>query len=216
MDATGLGQNAACYGPPSGGCYLNGCASGFTALLNNKPENADGSVCTRYCTPVDTYVGSIANPSGMNGNCELAALGAIGGTNGANGEHQCRFVQNFYSNTDQVPVEVGMCVPVAPVGGGTWADCKLFDFDGLVAVYNAAATPEAQTTAFNEFCLVTPDDPMNSDVTPECLGYFRGCISLEKEKDLVDVNGAVFNKHAWAAKYNIDLDALNPEQAEKF
>ncbi len=77
-----------------------------------------------------------------------------GGTNGANGEHQCRFIQNFYSDTTLVPAEVGMCVPVVPLSGGTWADCKVYDHDGLVAVYNAATTAEDQAAAFNNFCLV--------------------------------------------------------------
>lgn len=216
VDAAEATQNSDCYGPASGGCYLNGCASGFTALLNNKPEDADGTVCARYCTAEDTHTNNTGSAAGQNDNCSNGSLQQAGGTNGANGAHQCRFVQNFYSNTTEVPVEVGMCVPVVPAGGGTWADCTLYDHDGLVAAYNAETTPEGQETAFNNFCLVTPADPMNSDITPECEGLFRGCISLAKELELVDVGGAIFNKEAWATRNGLDMKALNPAAAEKF
>ncbi len=184
--AVDVTQNDDCYGPASGGCFLNGCASGFVALLNNAPENADGTVCARYCTPVNTHSNAQAGAAGVNDKCGAAALGAVGGTNGEPAEHQCRFVQNFYSNTDLVPEEVGMCVPIL-VGGESWGDCKAFDWDGLKAVYNGAANAEAQEAAFNQFCLIDPNDPQGSGITPQCEGLLRGCISLAEEGALIDL-----------------------------
>jgi hypothetical protein len=180
-------QNDDCYGPGGGGCFLNGCASGFTALLNNAPLDADGTVCARLCTAVNTHSNAQAGAAGADGKCGSSALADVGGTNGISAEHQCRFVQNFYSNTDLVPEEIGMCVPIVAAGGGSWADCKAFDWDGLLAVYNGAANAQAQEEAFNQFCLVTPNDPANSDIKPECEGLFRGCISLAEESLLVDL-----------------------------
>ncbi len=215
VDAVETTQNDDCYGPASGGCYLNGCASGFTALLNNRPEEADGTVCARYCEPDDTHTNNDGNSEGKNEACSTVNLGQAGGTNGNSSQHQCRFIENFYSNTTEVPSTIGMCVPVTSNDGGSWADCEEYDHDGLVAVYNAATTPEEQETAFNNFCLVDPADP-ETDITPNCLGLFRGCISLEKETELVDVGGAIFNKEAWAARNGIELKALNPEAAWQF
>ncbi len=211
--AAELTQNDDCYGPSTGGCYLNGCASGFSALLNNVPgPDATGSVCTRYCTPAPSHIGAQGAIEGVNGNCTIATLGQVGGTNGVNGEHQCRFVQTFYSNTDQVPNAVGMCVPVNPAGGGTWDDCRLFDWVGIQTAWNGKADVDAANAAFDQFCLTTPDDPMNSDVKTECLGFYRGCISIEEENAQLQDYGAapMMNRKARAARLHIDLpDMLN-------
>tara|TARA_R110002096_G_scaffold436038_2_gene665751 strand:- start:5373 stop:5651 length:279 start_codon:yes stop_codon:yes gene_type:complete len=92
----------------------------------------------------------------------------------------------------------------------------VYDHDGLVAAYNAETTPDGQTTAFNNFCLETPADPANSEITPECLGFFRGCISLEKEAELVDVGGAIFNKEAWAGRHGVDITTIPAVVADQF
>lgn len=212
-------QNEDCYGPSTGGCYLNGCASGFTALLNNKPEMADGSVCARYCTAAVSHTEALGAIEGTNGKCTLASLGAAGGVNGAAGEHQCRFVQSFYSNTDQVPVEVGMCVPVNPPAGGTWDDCRTFDWVGIQTAWNDKADAAAANAAWDQFCLDTPDDPDNAEVLPKCMGYFRGCISNEEEAaKLQDYGAAPFvNRQAFAKRLGVELpELLNTAELEAF
>ncbi|MCP4446283.1 MAG: hypothetical protein GY811_13200 [Myxococcales bacterium] len=214
-DSAEVTQNEDCHGPESGGCYLNGCASGFTTALNNAAVEADGSVCARFCTPVDTYVGNVGDATGQDDKCSLANLSQAGGTNGVQEDHQCRFIQNFYGNTDSVPAGIGMCVPISSPGGGSWSDCKLYDHAGLVAAYNGAADAAAQEAAFNNFCFETTPGETEPVLTTQCAGLFRGCISLEKENDLVDVGGAIFNKEAWANRNGIDLKALNPAAAAK-
>lgn len=208
-------QNSICAAS-DGQCYLNACASGFLPLLPDAPVDADNSTCARYCSPVDTHTNADADADGLNSKCSGVNLGLAGGTNGNANPHQCRFIQNFYSDTGAVPAEVGMCVPTLSNEGGSWADCTAYDHDGLVAAYNAETTPDGQTTAFNNFCLVTPEDPTNSEVTPECLGLFRGCISLEKENDLVDVGGAIFNKEAWAARHGVVITTIPAVVADQF
>ncbi len=210
-------QNTVCAAS-DGQCYLNACASGFLPLLPDSPDNGIDSTCARYCTPVDTHTNSAADSDGLDSKCSGVNLGLSGGTNGNPNPHQCRFIQNFYSDTGAVPVEVGMCVPTISVAGdgGSWADCTVYDHDGLVAAYNAETTPDGQTTAFNNFCLETPADPANSEITPECLGFFRGCISLEKEAELVDVGGAIFNKEAWAGRHGVDITTIPAVVADQF
>jgi hypothetical protein len=206
--AQDLAQNSDCFGPATGGCFLNGCAPGFTPMLNNKPENADGSVCARYCTPGNSYEGSAGELEGLGGNCSISLLAETGGTNGNNSAHQCRFIQSFYGNTDNLPEELGMCVPISPLGGGTWGDCGIFDWDGIKLAWNGAV--EAGTdpnVALNDHCLETPSDPQNSETLPKCIGLFRGCLSLaESDSGLLDPSGGAFqSRTAWAASIGLQL-----------
>lgn len=108
------------------GAYRNGCASGFTALFNNKPEDADGTVCARYCSPAETHADAQENALGLRGNCSVAAMQVTGETNGVQSEHQCRFVQTFSDEAYLVDATVGMCVPVNPGSRPTWSDCSEF------------------------------------------------------------------------------------------
>lgn len=177
MPATTVTQNQDCHGPATGGCFRNGCASGFVPMLNNHPVDADGTVCARYCTPVVTHTGAQASAAGANGNCETTTLGAIGGTNGETSAHQCRFIETFYSNTDNVPEEVGMCVPVTLEAGGAWGDCTILNWDGIKSALNGVTPIES----FNNLCLETPEDPMNSDIKDVCIGFFKGCLSAQEK-----------------------------------
>jgi hypothetical protein len=177
-------------------------------MLNNKPDNADGSVCARYCTPANSYEGNIGEVEGLAGNCESAVLAQSGGTNGNNGAHQCRFIQSFYGNTDNLPEALGMCVPVNPLGGGTWGDCSIFDWDGIKLAWNGAVEAETDpNVALNEHCLENPSDPQNSETLPKCEGLFRGCLSLaESDAGLLDPAGGAFqSRTAWAASIGLAL-----------
>ena len=186
--ASELAQNADCYGPASGDCYLNGCSAGHTPLLSNKTEDADGVVCARYCTPQETYQGNEAGIAGVNGNCGAVALAQSGGTSGNASEHQCRFAQSFYDNTDNLPAELGMCVPVAPLSGGSWGDCSAFDWDGIRSRWDAAVLEGTDpVAAFRNHCLESPADPSNSPVFDRCIGLFRGCISLSEAEEVLDL-----------------------------
>jgi hypothetical protein len=206
-----LAQNSDCYGPATGGCFLNGCAPGFTPMLNNRPENADGSVCARYCTPANSYQGNAGDLEGLGGNCAVAVLTQDGGTNGNSGAHQCRFLQSFYDNTDNLPEELGMCVPVNPLGGGSWGDCGLLDWDGIKLAWNGAV--EAGTDpneALSNHCLADPSDPQNSETLEKCVGLFRGCLSLvEQDTGLLDPAGGAFqSRKAWAESLGTQLPSL--------
>ena len=220
--AQDLAQNSDCFGPATGGCFLNGCAPGFTPMLNNKPDNADGSVCARYCTPANSYEGNIGEIEGLAGNCGSAVLAQSGGTNGNNGAHQCRYIQSFYGNTDNLPEALGMCVPVNPLGGGTWGDCSIFDWDGIKLAWNGAVEAETDpNVALNEHCLETPSDPQNSATLPRCEGLFRGCLSLaESDAGLLDpAGGAFLSRTAWAASIGLTLpnqiDDIVADSAER-
>jgi hypothetical protein len=196
VDAAEATQNSDCYGPASGGCYLNGCASGFAALLNNKPEDADGTVCARYCSPTDTHTDAPNGASGVSGNCSAAAMKATGGTNGVQSEHQCRFIQTFSHEANLVDATVGMCVPINLGNGATWSDCSEFFWEDIKTVWSdALAAGTDPQTAFNDFCLVDPTDPDNSPLRDACVGLARGCIrSLEIETGLPGFDLALGSK----------------------
>lgn len=182
QEAESQTQNEDCFGPTFGGCYLNGCASGFDGLLSDRPEDPTGTHCARYCSPANAHSAEQSDVQGLSGQCETAALDLLGGTNGVAQEHQCRFVQSFSSDTELVSEGVGMCVPTTPAGGGSWGDCRAFDWDGLKAAWNAAIAAGGSTSdAFGEFCLEDPSSPDTSDIRARCLGYFRGCISLAEK-----------------------------------
>jgi len=172
-------QNEGCFGPPSGGCYRTGCASGFAPLLNNTPTDASETHCARYCSPANTHAGAGANAEGNEQRCGGEALTLLGGTGDVPGSHQCRFVQSFYANSADTPAEVGMCVPVIAENGESWGDCELLDWDGIRQAWNdaliAGTSPEE---AFNEHCLVTPGSPATSATRDICLGFSKGCLSL--------------------------------------
>jgi len=174
-------QNDPCLGPASGGCYPSGCTSGFAPLLNNKPVDADQTLCTRYCSPLDTHAGAQTGATGANGNCAESELASVGGTNANGSEHQCRFVQSFYEAATATDASVGMCVPINPEAGGTWSDCRDFQWDTIKLVWNdAIAARTNPQTAFNEFCLENPGDPASSPLNAACIGLTRGCIRLQE------------------------------------
>lgn len=208
--AVDLTQNKDCFGPASGGCFLNGCAAGFTPLLNNKPRNHDGVHCARYCSPANTYEGQAGLATGVNSDCGVVELTQRGGTNGVAGSHQCRFVQTFYSDTVQVPPNIGMCVPVTPQAGGTWGDCSIFDWTGIKQAWNGAIEAgDDPTIALDNHCLENPENPLLSPVKDICLGLFGGCISLEEENTgLIVPSTAYRSRGLWARSLGMDLPDL--------
>jgi hypothetical protein len=162
-------------------------------MLANKTEDADGSVCARYCTPVNSFEGASGSVTGAEGHCSSLSLAQSGGSTGNHGPHQCRFVQSFYSNTEDMPAGLGMCVPVEPLQGGSWGDCSLLDWDGIRDNWNSALEAHVDPVqSFESYCLVAPADP-TSDVLERCQGLFRGCLSLEEiHESLPMPNGASF------------------------
>jgi hypothetical protein len=204
--ASELAQNADCYGPASGDCYLNGCAIGHTPLLSNKTESADGVVCARYCTPQESYQGNEEGIVGKNGNCSAIALAQSGGTSGNASEHQCRFVQSFYDNTDNLPSELGMCVPVTPLAGGSWGDCSGFDWDGIRQRWDDAVLEGSDpVAAFRNHCLESPADPTNSPVFDRCIGLFRGCISLSESEQVLQAptGETLLSRRSWISTLGV-------------
>jgi len=143
--AVGLLQDAPCYGPAGGGCYLNGCDKGHSPILNDSPTNATGSVCAFFCNPVNTFTdppgtllgSAIGSVAGNDINCTTDLAGASPPRASGPGtvlttQFECRFIQSFYNNTDQVPVDVGMCVNVQ----NGWGNCSDFDKAGFIDAVN--------------------------------------------------------------------------------
>ncbi len=206
-------QNEVPFGPVVGQYYSNGCASGFTTLLNEN-VGADGGEpnCARYCTPTNSYLDAdgttvIGTPDGMNNNCSLSNLQAAGGVAGVSAAHQCRYIQALYSNTKLVPESVGMCMPIQSRGGefglnlmggatlkaepplNTYGDCSIFAWGEIKAAWNAAAPngAEAANAAFDEVCISLPLEQRNPAAVfyQKCVGFYYGCLSLE-EQDSID------------------------------
>lgn len=126
---------------------------------------------------------AVTSLAGVDGNCAPAALAAVGGTGQELGEHQCRFIQSFSDSSSAADDSLGMCVPVNPIAGGTWSDCRDFDWEAIKSVWSTAiADGSDPQTAFNNFCLTTPSDPDNSPLTDICIGLSRGCISLQDKE----------------------------------
>lgn len=232
-------QNDVPYGPSAGLYYSNGCASGFTTLLSsNVGEDPGEQQCARYCTPTESYldesgaqVGSLA---GANNKCGNTGLEAIGGRGGNNVAHQCRFIQSLYPNTNLVPAEVGMCMPIESRGRefalsngmkseaplNTWGNCELFAWGELKAAWNAAAPQgtEAANAAFDETCMNLPLDPMNPNARflSKCIGYFYGCISIAEEGSLVTPTGAARSGgRLLRERFNMHRNAT-PTELEEF
>ena len=204
--ARSLAQNAECHGPASGDCFVNGCSPGHSPLLANKTTNADAALCSRYCTPAESHAGSTGEVAGAFGNCSDLSLAQSGGTGGNASPHQCRFLQSFYDNTDSLPVDLGMCVPVQPLAGGTWSDCREFDWDGIGQRWHTAVLEGSDpVAAFRAHCLATPADPSRSAVFDHCLGLFRGCVSLGEVDEVLQIptGGALLSRRSW-------IESLDP------
>lgn len=169
--AVGRTQGESCYTAPSGGCYLNGCEAGYSPILQD-----DGSrLCARSCTPINTHNSSLDSVAGGQGRCTSQSLSAAGSS--TVGAHQCRFVQTFYSDGENMPDSVGMCVP-AEAGD----DCTELDWDGILA-----ATEQDGEEGYNLFCTGTAEPTNQTDTFPRCMGMFRGCLSLEALDELYDL-----------------------------
>lgn len=210
--AEGKTQNSPCYGPATGGCYLNGCEDGFTPMLPSAPGETS-QVCARHCSPANTHLGATALASGNNDTCGVGPLTAKGGTAGNVEPHQCRFLQSFYSDTESVSVELGMCVPTE-VTGGSWADCTALDWEGMKTVWNDALPngEEAANTAWNGFCLDNPDAPSDPEtsILPKCIGLFRGCLNNEESNaGMPPAGDTTFrSRRAWAESLGIKIPVL--------
>jgi hypothetical protein len=181
--AVNVKQNDDCYGPAAGSCYLNGCDSGFAPILPNAlGQAATTNTCSRYCTPVDTFIGQIVDRSGANDKCGDTAMAANGSTALGGIVHECRFIQTLYGEP-LVPVEQGMCVPIDP-----WYDCAgTYDFTGISDAVTAAADTAAANTAFNNFCYGEPDPLDTAETLPKCDGLGFGCTSLATRQVIFDI-----------------------------
>jgi hypothetical protein len=157
-------QDDPCYGPAGGGCYLNGCAKGYGA---NQPDDT----CAFFCNPIDNWAGNVqglsGDPEGIP--CESTFDGAR--PDGPGSTFECRFIQSYYSNTQDVAATTGMCVnPEGENGGGT---CAEFDLDQLVAdiTSGAANASDYCTTVCPECCML---DCISLATQEEELPAFRG------------------------------------------
>ncbi len=192
-DAALATQNHAPISPSNGSEFPRACAPGFSDLLRSQ-NNPNGSpLCARYCTPEDSYLGSvgvIGNAQGLRSECESGNLDILGGRNNHEVEHQCRHIQTLVSGADAVSADIGMCVPIVPIDNGalllvngaqvpdSFGDCSLFDWLGLKEAWNDAAPNGygAAQQAFDDFCLSNPDNPFVSQVYSRCQGFFFGCV----------------------------------------
>ncbi|HUU01969.1 MAG TPA: hypothetical protein VM425_11035 [Myxococcota bacterium] len=114
-------QGDPCYGPATGGCYLNGCDKGYGA---NLPDDT----CAFFCNPIDNWMGHVQGLSGDPAGITCASTFGGARPDGPGPAYECLYIQSFYSNTDNVPATIGMCVD--PVSYGSCAD---FDWAQLQA-----------------------------------------------------------------------------------
>ncbi len=205
-------QNEVPFGPGVGQYFSNGCASGFTTLLNENVGADSGEPnCARYCTPTNSYLDAdgttvVGTPDGMNNKCSLTNLTNAGGVAGVSAAHQCRYIQALYSNTNLVPETVGMCMPIQSRGGefglnlmggatlkaqpplNTYGDCSIFAWGEIKAAWNAAAPngAEAANAAFDNICISLPLDQSNAEAVfyQKCVGFYYGCLSIEEQNSL--------------------------------
>ena len=97
-------------------------------------------------------------------------------------------MQTFYDNTEALPSNLGMCVPVYPLSGGSWGDCSELDWDGIRSTWQSAISEGSDPVlAFRNHCLESPADPDNSPVLARCIGLFRGCVSLSEAEEVLDI-----------------------------
>lgn len=140
--SVGVTQGDPCYGPTSGGCFVNGCDKGYGA---NMPDDT----CAFFCNPIDNSLGNVqgltGDPAGIR--CDSQFGGAR--PDGPGAGYECRFIQTFYGNTELVPATVGMCVdPASAAGGGS---CANFDLSGLQQDINDGITIDSA------YCNANPD-----------------------------------------------------------
>jgi hypothetical protein len=100
-------QDTACFGPASGGCYLNGCARGFsTFFLNWVGVGFPSSLCVQMCTPATAGIGMLdyimGNPNG-------AVCGAYDVSAGEIANTECRFFSSVVGDAN-VPDPLGICL----------------------------------------------------------------------------------------------------------
>jgi hypothetical protein len=125
--AAEMTQDVLCYGPPSGGCYLNGCAEGFGA---NQPDDT----CAFFCNPIDNWKDNVQGLTGDSTGITCASSFGEDRPAGPGPTFQCRYLQSFYSNTDLVAATTGLCVLPAKaptVDWGAYGSCADFDWAQL-------------------------------------------------------------------------------------
>jgi len=133
--AAELVQGDDCYGPAAGTCYLNGCAKGYGANLPIDPDSTT-DVCAFFCNPIDNWSGNVQGVTGDPNGITCAFDGtAENRPDGPGSSFECRYIQTFYLNTDEVSASTGMCLNPADWGGS----CADFDKDGLAADITSGA-----------------------------------------------------------------------------
>jgi hypothetical protein len=168
--AEGVVQDDPCYGPSSGGCYLNGCDKGYGA---NLPDDT----CAFFCNPTDNWAGNVNGLSGDPAGITCAA--SFGGVrpDGPGPAYECRYIQSYYSNTEQVAATTGMCVsPGISYQGFHSGSCA--DFDWVRLQSDIADDTASQTgycdTICPECCMV------------ECISLATFDAAVSKTKKLAD------------------------------
>lgn len=135
-------QDDPCYGPSSGGCYLNGCDKGYGA---NQPDDT----CAFFCSPIDNWLGNI---QGLAGNPAGITCGSTFGgirPDGPGAGYECPYIQSFYSNTELVAETIGMCM-----SSSTYGTCAIFDWVQLQAdITSGASNAPDYCTNFPERCM---------------------------------------------------------------
>jgi hypothetical protein len=190
--AAGRDQNDDCYGPASGGCYLNGCDKGYQAILLKEPGSQQAT-CGKFCTPVNTYKDNAA-ANDLDGtapnDCAATTLGGV--TN-----QGCGFIQSIYGSATTFDPKVidagfGICY-----NGDVWDVCTKYEPLKIVEQWNAgytgapAGSTEEQKIAaavasFCNFCGGTVNAMGRcQDQKAQCTAG-AGCMDLAEEKRIFD------------------------------
>ncbi len=148
MPAQTATQNQPCYGPAAGACYLNGCAKGFAALVPDDPDSMSPDfLCAFFCSPTNTSMNTTDGPGPATGiqapETQFDCKNDAGETRvgpGVGNAYECRFLNGFYADTQDVSPTIGFCVEAA-----TWGSCTAFDVLACVNAANPMTDPACET-----------------------------------------------------------------------
>jgi hypothetical protein len=177
--AADLRQNDECLAASSGGCYLNGCAAGFTGFIfvaEGQPR-----LCTAYCSPVNTYLNDPLGKGYSNTNKTLIAGADADGADpyactGARVDNQtglqCRFLQTLVDENnnylDYVSAAYGVCSPLGEIYG----DCTKTSEEKIWKTYDVAVAGGGDgNMAVQTFCM---NKPLQCAVLCEDIEHIEG------------------------------------------
>jgi hypothetical protein len=164
-------QAAPCDEFVPGGCFLNGCADGYSPSL---PDVSGHWKCTAFCRPELSFRGSAGRSAGaLAADCSAERIGVA-----SDDVHQCRYFQSFFTDAAATAESIGFCVPVTGTARDRFGDCDLLEWQAIQSlVAQAKATGHDPLLALESYCITDPST-LGSPLKPECAGLLHGCLTL--------------------------------------